>query len=505
MNKFSYALFLSVVFFYSCSEKSVKIWTVDNVPNPKAIPGWNYISDPDSLLSGDAVAGINQYLKDLEQSTTDQGAVVVLGSIGNKVPRQFANELLRKWGVGQKDKDNGFLLLMVIDQRRVEFEVGYGLEGTLTDLSSKRIQEQYMLPHAREGDYSTAALEGIEQICLLLKEEMGIDSYGGFQQHSSDDNSPFSDDLPAMDTQTEERFGRTNFFDNLFGYLFLSIFFIVPVVVFSYLGKAKSGKDFTKKYKTRSLLRKRIFFIDLPYLVLFIIVAGAFSFLKTVLMFYGYGVLRGTISAILVRYWLKKEVAGKEREEVYTLSRQAYLHWSRWIRYTLPVPFYFYFRSLLSAMDRLRNEPVFTVNGKAMTRLDEAADDEHLKSYQIKEEELNTVDYDVWYESETGEKKIFRYELFGKYDPCPKCKAITYKMTANNVLRAATYSSSGKGVKVYQCQYCSYEKKAEYVIPRLEASSSSSSSGSSSSSSSSSGGSSWGGGSSGGGGAGSSW
>ncbi len=120
-------------------------------------------------------------LKSLEDSTTVQVAVAVINSIGEKVPKEFATALFRYWGIGQSDKDNGLLILLVMDQRRMEFEVGYGLEGILTDGICKRIQVLHMVPYAKEGNFDAAVKNGLYEVNKILinpsyREEVYSDS-----------------------------------------------------------------------------------------------------------------------------------------------------------------------------------------------------------------------------------------------------------------------------------------------------------------------------------------
>lgn len=89
---------------------------------------------------------IDSILSRLEDSTNAQVAVVALQSIGDALPKDFANALFKKWGIGYAGKDNGLLILFVFDQRRVEFETGYGLEGLLPDATCGIIQREKMLP-----------------------------------------------------------------------------------------------------------------------------------------------------------------------------------------------------------------------------------------------------------------------------------------------------------------------------------------------------------------------
>jgi uncharacterized protein len=137
-----------------------------------------------------------------------------------------------------------------------------------------------------------------------------------------------------------------------------------------------------------------------------------------------------------------------------------------------------------------------------MAKLDEKADDAFLSKAQLTEENIRSVDYDVWQCRSCQGTAIWNYpRRFSKYKECSYCKAKTSYFISRRTITSASYSASGTGEEIYGCKNCGKEKRSRYTIARLEHSSSSSSSGSSSSSS----GGSWGGGSSGGGGASSSW
>ena len=117
---FSQFLFLSLVL-------STQSYFPNTVPNPKDV-GNGYLSDPAGLIAPSTRMQINSVIADLEAKSTAQVAVVVLPSIGDAVPRQFAYELFQLWGIGQKENNNGLLLLIVMDQRRSEIETGYRRE-----------------------------------------------------------------------------------------------------------------------------------------------------------------------------------------------------------------------------------------------------------------------------------------------------------------------------------------------------------------------------------------
>jgi uncharacterized protein len=139
---------------------------IESIENPKELGG--YVSNPDYILNSSTVEQINEYLGELEQSDHYQVAVVALRSIGEQVPKDFSTELAQYWGVGEKSRDNGLLILLVLDQRRIEFETGYGTETVLTDVLSKRIQQDEMLPYFRDNNYDAGMLAGVKAVCGVL-------------------------------------------------------------------------------------------------------------------------------------------------------------------------------------------------------------------------------------------------------------------------------------------------------------------------------------------------
>jgi uncharacterized protein len=130
-----FAFFLVVAGFISGARASDPVYTVETVPDPKSSPSYHYVSNPDGVIEESTVAQIDSLLANLEKTTTSQVAVVVLNSIGETVPKTFATKLFNYWGIGDREKDNGLLILMVMDQRSIEFETGKGMEGVLPDVT----------------------------------------------------------------------------------------------------------------------------------------------------------------------------------------------------------------------------------------------------------------------------------------------------------------------------------------------------------------------------------
>lgn len=167
-----YIACLFVLALPSAAQDSVRTYSVEDVPNVRLTDRSQYVSDPAAILSATTKAAINAVLDSLEQSTGIETAVVMLPSIGEEEPFNFALSLFRQWGIGKKKSDNGLLILFVGDQRRVQFTTGYGVEGSLPDITCKRIQTKYMLPSFRKGDYDTGMRLGVQAVSAALQGSM---------------------------------------------------------------------------------------------------------------------------------------------------------------------------------------------------------------------------------------------------------------------------------------------------------------------------------------------
>lgn len=146
--------------------------SVDDVPNVRLTDVRRYVSDPTNILSPAAKDTINAILGRLEKSTGIETAVVMLPSIGENDIFDFSTSLFRKWGIGKKKSDNGLLILFVMDQHKVRFSTGYGIEGTMTDAMSKRIQTQYMVPAFKRSDWNKGMVDGVRATAKVLDGSM---------------------------------------------------------------------------------------------------------------------------------------------------------------------------------------------------------------------------------------------------------------------------------------------------------------------------------------------
>ena len=126
------------------------------------------IVDQANVISADARRVIEPKLVDLEAKSGIQLVVATVNSLEGQEIEPYANAMFRNWKLGEKTKNNGVLLLVAPKERRVRIEVGYGLEGTLTDALSKVIIANAITPRFKAGDFSDGISRGVDDIVTVL-------------------------------------------------------------------------------------------------------------------------------------------------------------------------------------------------------------------------------------------------------------------------------------------------------------------------------------------------
>ena len=126
------------------------------------------IVDQANIIAPATRSALEQRLADLEAKSGIQLVVATVTSLEGEEIEPYANELFRAWKLGEKTKNNGVLLLVAPTERRVRIEVGYGLEGTLTDALSKVIIANAIAPRFREGDFGGGISRGVDDIITVL-------------------------------------------------------------------------------------------------------------------------------------------------------------------------------------------------------------------------------------------------------------------------------------------------------------------------------------------------
>jgi uncharacterized membrane protein YgcG len=184
------------------------------------------VTDLTGMLTQEQAQQLDTLLLDFEAATSNQFAVLIIPSLEGEVLESYSIRVATQWRLGQAGKDNGLLLLVAQEERRLRIEVGYGLEGVLTDAFCGRVIDETIVPRFKAGQY----YEGITAGLLALIRQTGEE---------------FSPD-PALEPPAVkgELTGRTG------ALVFLSVPFLIVLVVAIFLARSRvHGRLFRKKYE----------------------------------------------------------------------------------------------------------------------------------------------------------------------------------------------------------------------------------------------------------------
>lgn len=162
------------------------------IAQPEFPPLTGRVVDTANLLSEQTRAALAQSLAEHEQETSNQVVVVTLGQLNGYDIADYGYQLGRHWGIGQQDKDNGALLIIALAERKIRIEVGYGLEGALTDALSRQIINNEMTPAFKQSDYERGINQGVDAILGAIAGEYVL------EENSSDDESNVGQIIPFV-------------------------------------------------------------------------------------------------------------------------------------------------------------------------------------------------------------------------------------------------------------------------------------------------------------------
>lgn len=154
-------------------QEPAKVYTIDDVPNVFERDSTQFVSDPEGYFTPEERAAINRRLDDLGAHNGVQAVLVVVPAIPEDDELAFTTGLFRKWGIGNARDDSGLLILFVTDPsyRVIRFEVGYGLEGVITDYRSDRYIRKYLIPAVTEGRAAEGFTAMLGDMDTLLQKE----------------------------------------------------------------------------------------------------------------------------------------------------------------------------------------------------------------------------------------------------------------------------------------------------------------------------------------------
>ncbi len=175
-----------------------------------------YVNDFAGIISNETKQYLEGTLTQLEASTSAQVAVVTIKSLDGDVIENYTEKLFKEWQIGQKGKDNGILLLVARDDRKLRIEVGYGLEGTLTDLQSGKIIRDVITPRFKENNYDQGIKDGVDAIRSVIQ----------------------GDSTNAIPSQPSASTSLSDAFEGMIGLFFFGIFLLQWFI--SILARSKS-------------------------------------------------------------------------------------------------------------------------------------------------------------------------------------------------------------------------------------------------------------------------
>lgn len=155
-----------------------------------------YVNDFADILSQETEEHAVSVNVTLYQKCGAQVVLTTVNSLEGASLEEYATEMFRTYGIGSKEKNNGVLLLVAVEDRACRMEVGYGLEGAINDAKSGRIQDEYIIPYFRENKWDEGMRNGFDAIVSEIANEYGIDMEGLVPATAATPATPATNDVP---------------------------------------------------------------------------------------------------------------------------------------------------------------------------------------------------------------------------------------------------------------------------------------------------------------------
>ena len=174
----------------------VRLFAAEVIPPAPA----NYFNDYAHVVSSATATALNKTLEDFERQSSEQILVAVFPKMqSDSSIEDYTVRVAREWKVGQKDKNNGAVLFVFVNDHKMFLQVGYGLEGVLPDALCKRIIDEQISPRFRNGDFNGGLTAGVQSILAAARGEYKGNGttvaeqrgYSGYSGNTNSDNFPF--------------------------------------------------------------------------------------------------------------------------------------------------------------------------------------------------------------------------------------------------------------------------------------------------------------------------
>lgn len=377
MKHLKFILYLFIAIF---AVATTDARTIDEITNVHLADSTKFTADPDNYLSAAAIARADSITRHMWNVTTAEPVAVVVKNCSGIDPDIYATELFEAWGIGKKDKDNGLLILISIEDRKAVIRTGYGIEGLLNDGRCGTIIRHIIIPCMKENNVDGAVVGTLTAVSEIITTPEAADELLSKYANNAGANSNESDPFKA--------------------YLIIGCIIAVAMPILLIVIFCKSRRQNRhERYHKLNLLK-------VPFLVLTI----------------------GFIGIPILGYLL-----------------------------------------LLLLMHRARHAKTLCPNCQAkMELIDEVHDNSYLTPAQDREEQLGSVDYDVWHCNNCGENVILPYiNQNAPYSVCKECGARAGVLISNSVVRQPTTEFEGVGCKRYHCKNCGKDHDVLYQIAKI--------------------------------------
>ena len=463
-------------------------YTIETIPDPKKQGQHSFVSDPNGILGLTTVDALNQICIDIERQSSAEVAIVAVDDFEGASDFDFAYDLFNHWGIGKAGNNNGLLVFIARDRRKYQFITGYGMEGSLPDVTLGTIGERYLVPKFKQGDYGGGVIDAMNAIKNVLEN-------------------------PEVIKELKVEAQKNSFwYKNGDDLLAAAIVVLVFVAIFYWLSSFKKHiPPLAGKNNYRDFIGGCAVVFVIVFFGIFIVSFFGINVVKllTVQALPWIAFLLGTIFLLSKYVSQRQHIINAYKDEaniVEALGRYEKRYWLLVLICPLLLVFLVGYLRRKSRL-KLRLQPPDDSGKWVRLNRDEIRGiTAYLSEGQIQEEKIKSVSYEIWQQPDDASIKLVKWKgrKYNRYEDCPRCTNRTLNKVYTKTITAATYSSTGLGEKIQDCTFCKYKQSfGTVILPKLQKSSSSGSGSSGSSSSRSSG--SWGGGRSGGGGAGGSW
>lgn len=428
-------------------------YSIENIPDPRLQTKNQYISDPEQLLISQNYDQINDIALTIDSISGVEYIVVVIDNYLGESIAKFSSEIFNKWEVGKNRSDNGLLLVVAKNRAEYDFVAGLGVESHIPYKYLDRIGRNFISPSLKDGDFSKGIQESSQFILSIL-------------------SSP--DPILVLEEKMPEHMPFWSFKNSYF----VKCVYIISIFLVLYLFVHIFALVILKNRRRTSSFYPSIF-KGIMVMVVVAAVIIVFSILY-------YGGLQYIFNSNILPYLLVgmfSLILGIKLNEVYKLIKINFKDEEKKHQLSLQYLYYLFIPLILAPIAwnniykifkrKKENEGRFTPpdNSGNWVRIVRRSSNDiqfFLSNGQQKEEKLQSRRYEIWRNESNGDIITIPWDENPYYKQCPSCNYYTLSSKSTRVIKKATYSDKGIGVKMEKCENCTYSlENGEFEISQL--------------------------------------